>query len=379
MISSSGILTIDLAAIQRNWCYVASLLKNTDVKPSQCAAVVKANAYGVGASEVASALYSAGCRYFYLATLEEAAQLRSLLPQDATLYVLGGIKEGAEPAFIELNLIPVLYSLVDIQRWLVFCAVSGSAFPCVIKIDTGMTRLGLSADELQQLLASIPSQPWLNPVLLLSHLACADEPDHPQNGVQLARFQAAIQEIKHFFPSIKASLANSSGTFLGVDYHFDMVRIGAALYGINPQPDQLNPLHAVISLKLPVLQVRTTEEAAWVGYGAEKSVQPATRLAVVAGGYADGIHRSLGMNPKGLVEGVLVSAVGRVSMDSMVFDISAVTSRPDYIDVINAELTLDVLMKDNKTLGYEVLTSLGRRYHRQYLPAIKPQLREADA
>lgn len=363
MISSSSILTIDLAAIQSNWRYVASLLNN-----SECAAVVKADAYSVGAAEVASALYQAGCRSFYLATLEEAAELRQLLPQDAIIYVLGGVRVGTEADFASQQLIPILYSLNEIQHWSEFCASLAEALPCVIKVDTGMTRLGLSLSDLDDFLRAVADFPWLNPILIMSHLACADEREHSLNTIQLQRFQLAVAKMKTYFPAVKASLANSSGTFLGEDFHFDMVRIGAALYGINPQGDRPNPLKSVIALKLSVLQIRILTADALVGYGAAASVKAGARLAVVAGGYADGIHRTLSLHPKGMVDGCPVSAVGRISMDSCIFDISSVATDPEYIEVINQQLSIDSLIHNNKSLGYEVLTSLGRRYLRHYLP-----------
>lgn len=363
MISSSSILTIDLAAIQSNWRYVASLLNNAD-----CAAVVKADAYSVGAAQVAGALYQAGCRSFYLATLEEAAELRQLLPSDAIIYVLGGVRLGTESDFASLRLIPILYSLTEIQHWSVFCASISEALPCVIKLDTGMTRLGLSLADFASFLQTVKDSPWLNPVLIMSHLACADERDHPLNSIQLQQFQMAVAKMKVFFPAIKASLANSSGTFLGENFHFDMVRIGAALYGINPQQDRPNPLQSVIALKLSVLQIRTLDADATVGYGAAARVTAGARLAVVAGGYADGIHRTLSLSPRGMVDGNPVVAVGRISMDSCVFDISAIAVDPDYIEVINQQISIDSLIHQNKCLGYEVLTSLGRRYLRHYLP-----------
>lgn len=363
MISSTGILTIDLSAIQSNWLQIASMLG----WDAECAAVVKADAYSVGAREVASALYAAGCRTFYLATLHEAREIRHELPHDAVLYVLGGARPGAEAAFVELNLIPVLFSLPMFNQWMDFCQAQSEAFPCALKIDTGMTRLGLTQGEFAHLLERASQLAFFNPVLFLSHLACADEPDHPLNQQQLDGFRAAVTKIKTFFPEIKTSLANSSGAFLGAQYHFDMVRIGAGLYGINPQPAMPNPLKPVIDLKLPVLQIRTTEQVVSVGYGATNEMPPASRLAVVAGGYADGVHRSLGLTPKGQVNGVDVQAVGRVSMDSCIFDITHIPDEPEHIDVINNKMTLDYLMEVNKTLGYEVLTSLGRRYQRRYV------------
>jgi alanine racemase len=362
MISSTGILTIDLKALQSNWQYVQSLLET-----AECSAVVKADAYGVGALEVATVLYMAGCRTFFVATSEEAADLRQALAHDINLFVLGGVKDGAESVFAKLNLIPVLYSLKDITRWIDFCAEKKSAYPFAIKLDTGMTRLGLSDMELRDFLAHTVSRPWLNPILLMSHLACADEPGHKLNEFQLDAFCAAIKKVTPFFPNIKTSLANSSATFLDKKYHFDMVRIGAALYGINPQPALPNPLSQTINLALPVLQIKTVSTAVTVGYGARDCIAAGARLAVVAGGYADGIHRTLGARPKGVVDGIYLNAVGRVSMDSCVFDISTLSSSPDYISVIDHVLTLDRLISDNKSLGYEVLTSLSRRFQRKYL------------
>lgn len=361
MISSTGILTINLSAIESNWRYVSASLRADAV----CAAVVKANAYGVGVSAVATALYHAGCRYFYVVTLHEAAELRGAVPADVTVYVLGGVPDAMEQKFVELNLVPVLYSSETFERWLSFCSAQQRAFPCALKFNTGMTRLGLDGLEFTSLLNK--DLQYLNPVLAMSHLACADEPSHPLNGQQLQRFSLIVEKIKALYPHIKASLANSSGTFLGDTYHFDMVRIGAALYGINPQFGNPNPLNQVFHLKLPVLQIRTTEQDESVGYGASACVAKGTRLAVVAGGYADGVHRSLGLTPVGQAHGKEVKSVGRMSMDSFIFDISHVPGNPAYIDVINDDLTLDYLMSANKTLGYEVLTSLGDRYQRRYI------------
>jgi len=364
MTSSTGILTIDLAAIQANWRLVRGRLRSG----ASCAAVVKANAYGVGALEVARALYRADCRHFFVVTLEEGLQLRAHLPVDAMLYVLGGARAGTEAKFADADLIPVLYSPHAVSRWLGFCESLQRPLPCVIKIDSGMTRLGLGADEFEEFIHSCGEYRFLNPVVFMSHLACADDPSHPLNQSQLVYFTQSFQRIKAIYPAIKASLANSSGTFLGAAYHFDMVRIGAALYGINPQSCEPNPLRASIQLKLPIQQIRNIHTVAGVGYGAEATVEPGMRLAVVAGGYADGIHRTLGAVPKGQIDGIEVRAIGRLSMDSCVFDISAASvAMPQYIEVINDQLTLDRLMESNNTLGYEVLTSLGRRYTRVYL------------
>jgi alanine racemase len=360
--TSSGILQIHLPAVQANWRHVANRLSNG----AQCAAVVKANAYSVGMAKIAPALYAAGCQHFFVATLTEAVALRHLLP-DVTIFVLGGCKPGAEPAFLTHKLVPVIYSLELLQHWLAYCDSTQEAHACVLKMDTGMTRLGLSIAEVDQLLMDAPKLPFLNPILFMSHLACADEPEHPQNELQLNRFKDALGKVRRYFPAIKASFANSSGSFLGDDYHFDMVRIGAALYGINPQPGRKNPLAPVIALKLPILQVRLLNEQASIGYGATMELPPGRRLAVVAGGYADGLHRTLGFQPVGNISGVEVKAIGRMSMDSCIFDVSHIQGPlPQHVQVIGGDLTLDRLMSNNKSLGYEVLTSLGARFVRVY-------------
>ncbi len=362
--SNTGILTVDLEAVQANWLYLKSKLGTQ----TECAAVVKADAYGVGVSAVSKALYEVGCRSFYLATLDEAMELKRYLSSDVTLYILGGVQAGFEDICVNNGLIPVLYDVPTIRRWISLCEKNESAYPCVIKVDTGMNRFGLDQVETQTLLALSTDSPLLNPVLLMSHLACADIVGHPLNRIQLDRFEHLCKQFKQVFPEIKTSLANSSGVFLSKSYHFDMVRVGAALYGINPQPVNANPLRQPITLKLPLLQVKQIGQAGTVGYNAEAKISANSRLAVVAGGYADGVHRTLGHKPVGYVNGVKVASVGRISMDSCIFDITeSDVEFPEFIEVINSAITLDELVAANNSLGYEILTSLGHRYRRNYL------------
>lgn len=362
--STTGLLNINLAAIANNWQtvshHVGSLV--------DCAAVVKADAYSMGVAEVAPALFARGCRTFFAATLSEAVELRSLLPLDARLFVLGGLSDSPLDIFRDKNLIPVLYSVSDCARWLDFCLSKSAALACAIKFDTGMTRFGMYLDAFTKWYLESDRQYFL-PVLAMSHLACADEPRHELNQSQLHQFNKVKTILSGCFPHLKYSLANSSGVYLGPSFHFDMVRIGAALYGVNPQAELENPLSAVLELRLPVLQLKQTAADASVGYKAQSSVSEGRWLAVVAGGYADGLHRTLGFNPEGVCNGVKVNVVGRVSMDSMVFD---VTDSVDWgavkeISVINKTLSLDYLMGKTNGLGYEVLTSLGRRFNRIYL------------
>jgi alanine racemase len=208
----------------------------------------------------------------------------------------------------------------------------------------------------------------------MSHLACADEPWHPLNARQLRAFERAAIAIKQVFPAVRLSLANSSGIFLGGEWHFDLVRPGASLYGVNPQPEQTNPMRQVIHLQLPVLQLRSLSESTAIGYGATQTLSPPDCMAVVAGGYADGLHRTIGRQGEGMIDGVPVPVVGRISMDTTAFNLSELPQSPDsieglYIDVVNSQLTVDLLARRTGALGYEVLTSLGGRYRRQYLVA----------
>lgn len=360
-------LTIDLAAIQSNWLKLQTIGAGANV-----AGVIKANAYGLGADAVGNALYVVGCREFFFASLDEALAARAFLPETAIIYLLGGIHAGDEPLLIESNIRPILCSFSAIERW----ANANSALPLVapsaIKINTGMTRFGLDLSEFESLANNASLLRTVNVVLLMSHLACADDRDHPLNLLQRNIFSNCVQLIKPLLPALRFSLANSSGIFLGGEWHFDLLRPGAALYGINPVPNNSNPMLPVLRLSLPIMQVRTLDASASVGYGSSVTLPEGARIAVVAGGYADGLHRTLGLQPEGYLNGQLVKAIGRMSMDTTMFDISSLSLPDDQllgleIEVINSSLTLEYLQKKNASLGYEILTSLGARYKRNYL------------
>ncbi|HEY0894150.1 MAG TPA: alanine racemase [Cellvibrio sp.] len=361
------VLTIDLAAIQSNWLKLQTIAAGANV-----AGVIKANAYGLGADQVGNALYAVGCREFFFASINEALAARTFLPSDAIAYVLGGIAVGDERLLIESNLTPVLCSLSAIKTWAKANAVLGSNASSAIKINTGMTRFGLDAHEFESLCSDNNLLRAIAPVLLMSHLACADECDHPLNLHQQNLFSDCVQLMRSLLPNLRFSLANSSGIFLGDKWHFDLLRPGAALYGINPIPNTPNPMLPVVRLSLPIVQVRTLEAEAAIGYGSSVTLPEGARVAVVAGGYADGLHRTVGLQPEGYLNGQLVRAVGRMSMDSTMFDISALGLSGDQllgqqIEVINPALSLEYLSKKNTSLGYEILTSLGTRYQREYL------------
>lgn len=362
-------LTIDLHAIQKNWLQLVALSR------TNVAGVIKANAYGLGAKEVGKALYAVGCREFFLASFDEASAARLYLPTDALIYVLGGLRNIDLVELHVRGIIPILCSGYDVEQWLAFKKTAKVNAIAGLKINTGMTRFGLDDSEFSLLCNNVEQLKAINPVLLLSHLSCADDSAHPQNHRQFNRFVKSVERIKEVFPSIRASLANSSGIFLGKEWHFNLVRPGAALYGINPTPLKSNPMNPVLGLTLPILQIRTLSDIEFIGYGATANLSAGARVAVVAGGYADGVHRSLGAQPEGMLLGHRVKAIGRISMDSMMFDISNLCESEDElmkasIEVIGDHFPLDVLMLKNHSLGYEVLTSLGSRYQRNYLPGI---------
>jgi alanine racemase len=369
---AAAILTIDLGAIAANW-----RLLRTRVAPAACAAVVKADAYGLGADRVIPALRRAGCRDFFVATLDEAIAARRALEDSGpaggvAIYVLNGLSPGAEEVFAEFALVPVLNSLGEIDAWAAFGARMGAPQPAALHIDTGMSRLGLPQDELERLRAAPERLSGIDCALVMSHLACADEPTHPLNDAQLRAFRAALAML----PPRPASLANSSGIFLESAYHFDLARPGAALYGVAPQPDVANPMRPVVRLEGRVLQVRALGPGASVGYGAAYRVETAVRIATVAVGYADGYFRALSQRARGHLGGVPVPLVGRVSMDLITFDVSHVPEADAHpgqmVELIGPRYTVDQVAADAGTIGYEILTALGRRYRRVYREDMEP-------
>jgi alanine racemase len=367
MSSATGILKINLDAIASNWNFIRASAPRSEI-----GAVIKANAYSVGARFVAKVLYDQGCRSFFVTTLDEALEVKDIISKGSQIYVLGGVREGDEAIFVEENLVPVIYSIEMLHRWIRCATNMPAALQTAIKIDTGMSRFGMQIEEFLSEFPKLVQEKNISLQLLMSHLACADEPLHPLNLRQLNKFRDLGEKVKSIIPSLKLSLANSSGIFLGEEWQFDLVRPGAALYGINPQPQLDNPLRQVINLRLPVLQLKEMERDSSVGYSAVAEIKKASRLAIVAGGYADGIHRTLGSQPKGICCGFPVNAIGRVSMDATIFDVTGVQASEKEIfesgiDVINDRITLDDLSLRNGSLGYEVLTGMGLRYQRNYV------------
>ena len=359
---TGAVLHIDLDAVQNNYRTLVDKLSGV---PS--AAVVKADGYGLGAKRVCPALAAAGCRVFFVAHLTEGIAIRTILP-DTEIHILNGLMPDSLDAYREHRLIPVLGSLGDIATWRSFS--TEAPLPCDIHVDTGMLRLGLPPDELDVLVDAPDKVIGMNICLVMSHLASADEVGSDQNLTQLAAFVRA----REILPMGQACLANSSGIFLGTCYHFDMVRPGIALYGGNPTPGEPNPMVPTVTLKGRITQVRHATTGDTVGYNATYRVEDNALIATVSVGYADGYLRSLSGVASGMIDGIMVPLVGRVSMDLITFDVSAVRESArqpgQWIELIGPNITIDSLAATAGTISYEILTSLGQRYHRVYLGGV---------
>jgi alanine racemase len=356
--SSPGLLTVDLDAVARNY----ERLRKA-AAPSICGAVVKADAYGLGLDAIAPVLREAGCDHFFVANLDEGRRLRRLLT-DARIFVLAGAEPGEEAAVCDADLVPVLNSLPQVRGWV--AAGHSTSYPVAVHLDTGMSRLGLDAQEVDALAADAGLCAQLNVELVMTHLACADEPEHPLNEQQLKRFDA----LRRLLPAAKTCIGNSAGIFKGARYCGDIVRAGIALYGGNPFLDRPNPMARVARLHSPILQVREFREPATVGYGATHTVTPPAKLATVGAGYADGYPRSLGNSGRAYLGGVFVPVVGRVSMDMLTIDVSEVPPSIVHpgamVELLGEHVDIDALARAAGTISYEILTRLGARWRRRY-------------
>ncbi len=371
---AGAVLTIDLAAICENW----RLLKRKLKPNADCGAVIKADAYGLGADNVAAALAGAGCETFYVAHLNEGIELRKVLGRGPRIVVMHGVNPGLEPEVFRHGLIPVLSTPEQIASWRTFATNADVLQETIVQVDTGMNRLGLSEREFTDHLNDADALQGLTPLALMSHLACASTPEHPYNKMQLERFTSTLSAFRTKYPDVKASLSNSAGVFLGEAWHYDYLRPGAALYGINPHPGGANPMLPVVRLQARILQLRRVDSTQTVGYGATFKAADGTKLATVSIGYADGVLRSLSNTGTATLDGIPIKVAGTVSMDLLTFDI---TNVPDssarvgaMIDVLFHAHTVDDLAEEAGTIGYEILTSLGQRYARRYLPANVPGL-----
>ncbi len=358
---SGGRLTIDLGALAENWRTLAERAGE-----AATAAVVKGDGYGIGIAPAAQALAEAGCHTFFVALPEEGLRVREAV-RDAAIYVLDGLIGGAAEAYARADLRPVLGSWPEIEEWAAFRRAGGRT-GSALQVDTGMNRLGLTPAEARKLGEHRDLRDALGLGLVMSHLAAADTPEHPLNRKQLTAFRA----VRTLLPDIPASLANSAGIFLGRDFHFDLVRPGVALYGAAAAAG-VSPLRPVVTLEARVLQVRDGKRGETVGYGATETLERPARIAIVGVGYADGYHRRAGSSDRrrgarARLHGQDAPIVGRVSMDLIALDVTDIhgVERGDWAELFGPNIPVDEVADAADTIGYELLTGLGRRYARSY-------------
>ncbi|RJT31882.1 alanine racemase [Mesorhizobium waimense] len=358
--AAGAILTIDLGAIRENYRRLKAQLGGVP-----CAGVVKADGYGLGAAPVASALSAEGCTTFFVALLAEGLALRKALGPRPAIHVLNGLPPGSEPEAVAADLVPVINSAGQLKAWSNAGQQAGRKLPAAIQVDSGMSRLGMPPAEVEAISQDPRAFDGVDVVLVMSHLACADEPQHPANERQWLAFE----RLRKMLPEAPASIANSSGIFLGSAFHFDLARPGAALYGINPTPSEPNPMLPVVRLQAKVVQTRSLEKGAGVGYGHTFRATGPLRAATISLGYADGWHRRAAS--AAWFDTVRLPFLGRVSMDSIILDISVLPAgtlgEGDLVELLGPSQSVDEAAGHAGTIGYEILTSLGPRFHRRYV------------
>lgn len=351
--SRPATLRVDLDALARNY-----RLLREHAAPAECAAVVKANAYGLGVEPVVRRLLREGCKRFFVATAAEAHELRTLAPT-AEIAVFEGALASTVDALAKLDVRPVLNTVEQVERW-------RGRGPALLHLDTGMNRLGLGSNDVAALAVRKDVLADLELDFVITHLACADTPGHPLNAEQLARFE----RMRRLLPSAPTSIGNSAGTLIDAAHRGDLVRPGIALYGGNPFSDRPNPMTPVVTLTAPILQLRDISDAQTVGYGATYLASPPARLAVVGIGYADGYPRRLGNGGVAAIDGRRVPVVGRVSMDLICVDVTALPRDSvrvgDPVELIGRTVGLDEVATAAGTISYEILTGLGHRLVRDF-------------
>ncbi len=369
---AGGRLTVDLGALAANWRQLDAVTGR-----AQTAAVVKGNGYGLGIEPVCRALAGAGCTIFFVALASEGLRVRATAPE-AEIFVLNGVNRDNVAVVAESGMVPVLGSVAELEIWADYWRAHGSRRPCAVHIDTGMNRLGLTLGQARDYFSDRKRRLALTPILVMSHLACADLPDNPMNAAQRERFLAATA----LFEGVQASLSNSAGLFLGTDYHFDLVRPGIAIYGGQAVENMPNQMSSVAKLEGRIVQIRTVKKGETVGYGASYSADRVTKIAIISVGYADGYPRSASSSGVplraletpggyGSIAGHKVPIAGRVSMDLTAFDVTDIPDQvlesQQWIELFGANVTLDDTARAAGTIGYEMLTGLGERYQRVYL------------
>jgi len=366
--STAPRLTINLNALVENW----KLLDEKSVE-AECSAVIKANAYGLGIEPVTKALANAGCKTFFVAMVEEGERVRAVSP-DARIFVLNGLFTDTLECIQENRLSPVLGNVDQLALW----AIRGQGNPCALHVDTGMNRLGMDLEEAVQVAKNPSMLKRLNAQVLMSHLACADDPEDDHNTLQHENFQKCY----NYFKGLKLSFSNSAATLSNPSFHYDLTRPGISLYGGEALNNMPNPMQPVVTARSRILQIRNAKAGEKVGYGGEAVLERTSKIATISGGYADGLHRSLSgagvplrsARPKGgnvWLEGYLCPLLGRVSMDLITVDVTDVPDqileRAKWVELFGSNIPVDDAARACGTIGYELLTSLGSRYLRDYV------------
>ena len=354
---NNAILEINLKALSKNYKLIKKNLKTN----TECAATVKADAYGIGAIKVVKRLIDDGCKTFFAAHLSESVELRKI-SKKIRIFCYHGIDEKNYREFTKFNIIPIANSIEQLNL------INKFNRAIAIHFDTGMSRLGLDENETNQLITNKIKYKSLKIDLVMSHLACSDQKRHSMNTKQLDKFGI----IRKHFPNSKASLANSAGIFINKKYHFDLVRPGIALYGGNPFLNSKINFHHVIKLKARLIQIRSIKKNDTVGYGATFKAKKNMYIGTIAVGYADGFDRKFSNNMKVYFHNKPLKVLGRVSMDLMTIDLTPIYTAKKYnkvmyIDVINKFNNINILSARINTIPYEILTSLGNRYKRKYI------------
>ena len=359
----TGLLAIDLGAIVANW----RALRDAGAG-AECAAVVKADAYGLGLSEAMRALAGAGCRTFFVANLREGEAARALAPE-ATIYVLDGVAPGCAMRLAAAGLRPTIGSIEELDEWAAMSRALGRKLDAALHFDTGMHRLGFACRD-AALVAERARE--ITPTVVMSHFVSSQLPQEASNARQIEDFLT----VRALFPGAAASMANSSAVFLPEKPFFDLIRPGVALYGGNPTPGRLNPMRPVARLSARILVLRELSAGDSVGYDAIWTAPRPSRVATIGVGYADGLPVSATAGPgkppgEAIVGGVRCPFVGRVSMDYVVLDVTEApveaARRGEWVELLGDTITVDELAGRANTIGYEILTRLGRRYARRYL------------
>lgn len=368
---AGGRLTIDLDALVSNWRHLAACAGD-----AQCAAVVKANAYGCGIEPVVTALWRAGCRTFFVAVPEEGLRVKSAAPE-ATCFVLNGLFASAARTYLEAGLTPILGSVPEVKTWADTARAEATALPCALHVDSGMTRLGMTHDELTQVVADDALMRHLDVKLFMTHYACADDIGHDQT----ARQREAFLKAAALLPGVSRSAANSAADLQKDGHAFELARPGVALYGAEALNNVPNPMQPVVKLEGRIVQIRHAKAGDAVGYGGAEVLTRDSRIAYISVGYADGYHRGashMGVPMRNVAppaqaafKGTRINGIGRISMDLSAFDVTDIPEDQicagDWIELFGDTVAVDDVARAAGTIGYELLTGLGNRYSRTYV------------